>query len=121
MSDRTVKTSFLSFAVPAQAIDDVLCSAFEGGSNYWISSIEELETRPSTAESISDVLSRGKVLIINVVGDERYDLNVHMFIRGAMEYARATGRWVLTEECDHDATDADCVLQYALFGEVVYG
>jgi hypothetical protein len=97
-------------------IENLLTAAFEGGSNYWIEGVEVIHDRAGT-QYMSQVISNGGTL--RIIDDE---LNAHTLTRPAIvkgiNYA-LSGQQIKDE--DYDAGDADTALQYALFGEVVYG
>jgi len=96
--------------VPDEFLDDILTTAFEGGSNYWLDQV--------SMSSTDAILTGGNVYCYS--GDE-IDKRVltKKKLLGAIEwYIGINGLGVLD---DHDAGDSDSILQYALFGEVIYG
>jgi len=101
-------------------VDDLLCTAFEGACNYWIEKIRVPDGYPEGADYGSDVISRGGYVTIGADGDH-HNLTLDKFIYGIQMHCinKPTSVSALNE--DHDGDDADCILQYALFGEVVYG
>lgn len=105
--------------VPQGFVDDLLCTAFEGGSE-WIDTVI-VTTYPEGAEYASDVISRGGYCTIMTEDYDHYTLTLTKFINGIRLHCENRPTSVSALEEDHDAADADCILQYALFGEVVYG
>jgi len=114
---------------------DLLCSAFEGGSNYWYMIEETIQTDcPATPWGdeytptyISAPFSTGGSVIISDIEDEDGDtftLDKEAIRRGKWllgtnpEYS-AFYADVLSE--NEDGETGDVFLQLCLFGEIVYG
>jgi len=104
--------------VSQELVDDLLCTAFEGGS-MWIDYIRT-PVFPEGADYGHEVISRDGYATIAADG-EHFNLTLPAFIRGIKLHCENKPTSVVALEEDHDADDADCILQYALFGEVVYG
>lgn len=108
-----------------QDIDDILCAALEGGICYWCGEAEVVGEY--LGEYASDQISRGGTLILHDnESDECYELTPEKFEQGLAKFLSERGTDVLTEEfaldtTEIDGSDADLIVQYALFGEVVYG
>lgn len=105
--------------VPQGLVDDLVCTAFEGGCAEWIDRIN-VYNRPADCVYSSDALTRGGHYVITVDG-RKHELTLERFIEGIRFFCVVTGKTVDVLGEDHDADDADCIMQYALFGEVVYG
>lgn len=109
--------------ITQEMIDDILCSAFEGGISYWASHVfPENNVWPDGVTFVSECLSRGvNVCIKDLEEDDIYLLTLPMFVDGlskAVEFRECT----LESFCEnHDAFDADLVVQFALFGRIIYG
>ena len=127
--------------VTFQRISDLLCSAFEGGSNYWyciekyqkptaftffgdsLDLVREGEDPTETFRYLTYPLNKGgKVYITTDDEDKEYILNLDSIKRGlkvmARDYPRHFNEFL--QEND-DASTGDVFLQCCLFGEVVYG
>ena len=127
-------------------IDDIMCSALEGGINYWCHKAEVVGDY--LGEYASEQISKGGELMLYDSYEEdeeghskKYLLTKEKFIEGirlgitknlitAIEPTTVTeksGRIVKTENVyrletgDIDANDADLIVQFAIFGDVVYG
>lgn len=110
-------------------MSDLLCSAFEGGSNYWYL-IERFEyplgkTRKDFRYPHVEVpFQEGGAIIVSAQEEpkKKYRLDRAALAKGWAlmrdEYARHYAD-AMTE--DGDATTGDVFLQCCLFGEVVYG
>lgn len=114
----------MSDEITNQMIDDILCAAFEGGINYWCGNVMVLGDWPEGAKYASECPSRGGQLALPEQDD--YETTWHPLDRGRIEAgirkaAIESNQSVEEFYENHDAGDADCAVQYALFGEVVYG
>lgn len=115
-----------------QRAADLLCSAFEGGSNYWYM-IEsyvkpEVEGKPwadeYTPAYISIPFSVGGAVIIEDDDGKTFTLNKAAIAQGKtlMENDERYSHYfadILNE--NDDAATGDAFLQLCLFGEVIYG
>lgn len=114
-------------------IDDIVCIAFEGGITYWCmnaqSCMESEWMRENNIEYCSEIISRGGDIALTTE-DGDYILTPDNFINGLImaikdctvpliddEYARDT-KCIDVSEVDADI--ADVIIQYALFGKLVY-
>ena len=99
-------------------LDSILVGAFEGGSNYWIQKIEVAQDDYKGKKFASECVAAGGIL--NIYADDAcHVLDRNMLINGLQMYL---------DESKHknwpdggDSQTSDLILQYALFGEVVYG
>lgn len=141
----------LDVAIKAQvsfeSISSCLCSAFEGGSNYWY--MIESQKKPKNFDNSTDfekrfphisypVNSGGELMIsCEKLGDEaaaehrgpggkgfkKFRLNLESIAKGLALMAENHPRHFaqLSDEDGGDAETGDVLLQLCLFGEVVYG
>ncbi len=102
-------------------IDDVMCSALEGGVNYWCMGIKVVNDDYKGRDCASDVISQGGSIIFFDENDENCGtLTKEKFIKGAERYLSECIRDV-EDAGDIDGGGADEIVQYALFNELVYG
>ena len=137
MTNNVVTSIMVSMPITKQRISDLLCSAFEGGSNYWywIDSFIKppmLEYRNDPKQVFKHLdypLNKGGALIISDKGDdspakskETYKLDLDSITKGLQVMAEKYPKHFadFTGE-DYDATTGDVFLQCCLFGEVIYG
>ena len=110
-------------------LDNILVTAFEGGSNYWIDKIEVKDYKG--CEFASHVISKGGKLII-ITDDEQLTLTKNKQLKGISKwfaeyyYPRQIVKHNLEmpssfSDIDFDAGDTDIIIQLAIFNEVVYG
>ncbi len=120
----------LVLKVSHERINDLICGAFEGGSNYWycIGSFNypDGETKESLGIEFEhmELPMKGGSLTITVEEEDDgkiYTLDKEACIRGlkvmAEKYPEHFADW---RNEDDDATTADVYLQCCLFGEIVY-
>lgn len=117
--------------VTDQDIDDILSAAFDGATTYWCRKVEVVGDY--LGDYASDQISRGGTLkFYDSENDEVYELTKDKFLNGLRLFLNTPttfGRVVYFNSQDEfclecgeiDGADADDIVQYALFGEVVYG
>lgn len=107
-----------------QDIDDIMVAALEGGICYWCRKAEVVGEY--LGEYASDQISRGGALILyDAESAQTWELTLEKFLNGVKLYFEQ-GCHVQVEDNaidagDIDANDADCIIQFAIFGEVVFG
>ena len=108
-----------------QDIDDIMVTALEGGINYWCRKAEVVGEY--LGEAASDQISRGGSLILHdAESSDKWELTLDKFLKGVGLYIKE-GSGVMVEDFKLvdigciDGPDADCIIQYALFGELVFG
>lgn len=112
--------------VTMQDVDDIMSTALEGGINYWCKRAEVVGGY--LGEYASDQISRGGTLILHdSEGEDKYELTLDKLLKGIQMYVanpNAPYKIVYSSEldtCQVDATVADMIIQFALFGVIVYG
>ena len=118
-----------------QDIDDIMVAALEGGINYWAGEAEVIEEKRVAAWG-HEQIARGGVLMIHDIEDpdEVWELNLEKFLKGFKLWIEKDGGYAICVKEDNgnidansidtfniDAGCADAIIQYALFGEVIYG
>ena len=112
--------------VTQEDIDDIMCSALEGGITYWCNRAEVVGKY--IGEYASEQISRGGTLkLYDAEEDEVYELTLEKLLKGIQmaiyENCYAEYEWFNCEgidPCQIDAAVADVIVQFALFNEVVY-
>lgn len=122
------------FECSDQDIDDIMSAALDGGITYWCDCAKVVGDY--LGEYASDQISRGGTLRLHDAEENKwYELTKENFIAGLKQFIRKQG-FAKEEGNGHcgnvipddgridmskiDAGDADCIIQCALFGEVVY-
>ena len=115
-----------------ELIEDILCSAFEGGITYWANNIscEDKKDMEKVGGYKSEYLTKTKkkdavIYIHESETGEKYPITKKSIIDALQKmdtpeykYTKALNRLL---NGDWDSDDADIVVQTACFGEVVYG
>jgi hypothetical protein len=105
-------------------IDDIMVGAIEGGINYWgYVTPATKKGKPSdeaTSQWCTKLLLEGGTVYIGDVEDkdELFQLTLEGLIKGIEINHRERAR---SNPDQYDAEDYDCIIQYALFGRLVYG
>lgn len=116
------------FEIDQEFIDDVMCSALEGGIGYW-ARIKKVDKTNVTEpfDCLSDCVSRGAVIHFGDVEEEeddsKWQFGINEFVKGFTKYINKEGHGLepSTDSCNIDAIHADVIVQLGLFGEVVFG
>ena len=113
--------------ITAEDIDDIMCSALEGGITYWCNCAKVVGNY--LGEYAHEQISKGGTLLLcDTEEDEEYELTRDKLLNGIkLAYEQnwfSSYGWVIGQEldtCQIDADVADTIIQLSLFGEVVYG
>lgn len=116
------------YTVTDEDIDDIMCSALEGGINYWCCQVDVVGK--FLGEYATEQISRGGALILwdSEEDNVSYTLDKEMLLKG-IELAITNRDYEEYEWYENgvlncaqvDADVADCIVQYALFGEIIFG
>lgn len=132
--NHALNISFRVIVTP-EDIDDIMVSALEGSMSYWANRTN-VPKEKRVAEWGYEQIARGGELHIHVVepfdqnGTEWYVLTKEKFLKGLEKYLKEpkysdclefVNHELRIDTCYIDAGVADCIIQYALFGEIVYG
>lgn len=119
----------ISLDVTESDIENIVVSSFEGGSNYWMgldNTGEKWNSRPKCEPlsmwAVKILLEGGSVELYDIEDedeDKRFTLTLEGLVKGIE--LNAIERPFAANKEQWDAGDADCILQYALFGKVVFG
>jgi hypothetical protein len=119
--------------VTESMIESVIVNGFEGGIGYWCGHIGDFlsdgkssvrEGKPKNMAMstwCTNLILEGKSiqLLVPDMDEKYYDLNLEGLKKGFTDYLQR--RPQLDFDGDADAGDADCIIQIALFGEIVFG
>lgn len=112
-------------------LNDILCACIEGGSNYWAQiqnygeQWDEVEIELPEWHTIEDHImamwhNDYDLVIRDVEEDELHYISFKRFL-DAIQSVINDGTWTTDDVCDVDGYVGDCIMQYATFGEVIYG
>jgi len=113
----------------SQDIDDIMSASLDGGvTAEWCRRVDVMGQRKG--EYASDEISRGNQLLFYLYDNKAaHALDLSRFLSGVRLWIEHSGRVPVSEDGgdtyidagEIDAADADEIVQYALFGELVYG
>lgn len=110
-----------------QDIDCIMTSALESGIVHWCGLIHAVGGQ--RGKHLSEHISKnGTLVLYDVESDDRWKLTLKKFLQGFALWLKNGGdrHGAVAEDgtvdtSNIDAAAADCIIQYALFGEVVFG
>ena len=124
-----------SVFVTQENIDDILVGALEGGITYWCSKVRVVGIK-YLGEYASEQISRGGKLDFYAFESAFdnditcYRLTLDKLLKGIARFYKENkndimfvndGDRVTVDCCNADAPRCDCIIQYALFNEIVFG
>lgn len=114
--------------VTEEDVDNIIVTALEGGIGYWARLHRAKEFMESKPENVANSqwtthwLLSGKSLPISDAEEdepEKFDLTLESLINGIKLNKKE--RPFDSDLDNMDGTTADCIIQYALFGKIVFG
>lgn len=124
----------LEIVLTKEDIDDIMCGALEGGINYWCDEAKVMGGY--LGEYGSEQIARGGKLRLHLPepvdkdDTEYYELDLEKFKKGVELWAitpvgcncleQIDGK-IRFDTCNADAIVCDAIIQYALFGDVIFG
>jgi len=117
----------VTMTISQERLEDLLCTAFEGGVNYWAGT--RIKGRPAQdCRYVHQIPARGGTLeLFDDLGEGWPEQHDPFLNRGALQrglkvmsekYPRHFADFLQEQE---DATTADVFVQCAVFGEIVFG
>lgn len=109
-----------------QDIDDIMVSALEGGVNYWCRKAEVVEEKRCGDWGHEQIARGGALILHDAESNDKWELTLEKFLNGFKlwiengcdNYGAVEHGQVDTRQIDGQA--ADMIVQFALFGEVVF-
>lgn len=127
--EETILKVELEIVVTDEDIDDIMCGALEGGICYWCNRARVVGEY--LGEYASEQISAGGELeLFDAEEDTSYVLNKEKLLKGIEMYSKNPVGCNILEQidgklrldcCNADAEVCDAIVQYALFGEIVFG
>jgi hypothetical protein len=121
-----------TFKVTNEEISDIIDTALYGGINYWCAFVEPLrydnglpvgikEEDWKKIKFLSEIVGYGGTLIFkDIESSETWNLSVEQFLEGLKQYCQQHNKTLESLLENYDAVDADCIIQYALFGNIEF-
>lgn len=124
---KSVGSYVIKKEITANDIEAVIVNCMEGGSNYWLGLNNTTDIWKKKPQGIplstwtAQMLLEGETIHFYDVEDEEetWTLNLEQLIKGFA--LNAEKRPFDCDLNDGDATTSDCILQYGMFGKLVYG
>lgn len=121
----------LNVIVKEEDIDDIMVSALEGGISYWCREAEVIGERMGEGWGHEQIARGGILRLYDAEDGEHYDLDREKFLAGLKKYLerplydgtilRGIHEDRMELDCGMiDAPAADQIIQYALFGDIMY-
>ena len=123
MGNNIFTTINMPVQITTESIKDLLCSAIEGGSNYWIETLtRSKDITKAQAEYRQDVPFAGGHLVLLDDQGIKHTINIDSIKKGLKafqeKYPRNFKDFV---EDNADAETGDIFLQCCTYGEAIYG
>jgi hypothetical protein len=116
--------------ITREIVDALMDAAFYDGIGHW-AEIEDFDALDDPYDedgeqlAVSQMISRGAtVTLVEHTDDDEpevWTLTLKKVIEGIKLHAKESGQTPFAMMDEGDASDGDAVVQYALFGEIVYG
>lgn len=114
--------------VTQEDIDDIMCSALEGGICYWASEAEVVEEKRCADWGHEQIARGGALILHDAESSDKWELTLEKFLNGVKlwlqngddRYGALQNDGTL-DTCEIDGEMADMIVQYAIFGEVRFG
>ena len=125
-------TTVIKYTKPSnQFIEDIIVTMLEGGSNYWISYVDATPPKQKgvpTSIWVANIVNRGGIVYVypTECNNKKYALTKPKLLSGIQKFVENHPKRVSKDGSkldggSFDANDADCILQYSIFGKVVFG
>lgn len=106
-------------------IDDLMSTALNGGINDWVDIIQVEEGSMSddaydSCNGMEEIISKGGTLIITTVDDDVQTLDIVKLLNGIKAHCENVNMSPSELMDLHDADDADEIVQFALYDELIY-
>lgn len=114
--------------ITQEDIDDIMVGALEGGITYWCCEAEVVEEKRCGDWGHEQIARGGALILHDAESDDKWELNLEKFLNGVKLWIQngddryhALQKDGTLDTCEIDGEMADLIVQYALFGEVVFG
>lgn len=121
-------TVWFDLTVTAEDIDCIMCTALEGGITYWCADVDVVGGEYLGTYASEQISRGGSLYLYDAENEETHTLTLIKFLNGIKLWAEfggdpcnaIQGNGTL-DTADIDAEIADMIIQYAIFGEVIFG
>ena len=116
----------LKARVATQDIDDIMCAALEGGITGWCRAAKPVG-KMLGEYGLEQIVRGGSLMLYDIESSDKWELTLNKFLHG-LALAIESGASVTIDAesgyidtSDVDAECADMIIQFALFGDLVFG
>lgn len=116
----------MDLLVTGQDIEDIMCAALEGGITHWCNNVESIENK-CDGDASKQIRYGAKLKLYDAESNDTWILSRDMLLSGIKLWAEFGGdprnaiRGNGTLDTDKiDAEIADTIIQYSVFGEVIF-
>lgn len=119
----------LQLVITSEDIDDIMACALEGGIDYWCSKVR-VDGEYKGEYASEQISGGGRLWLHDRVEKQEWLLTKEKLIQGIRMYIEQPRHAKILEVINHelridccaiDAEVADCIVQYALFSDIMYG
>ena len=105
--------------ITTENIVDCVLSCEAGGFDYWGELCSDEKDYEAARQRLAEILeSGGKLTVYDREDDKDHELTLEKLLNGWKKYAEDHNADDFDE---YDGISADCIMQYAIFGDVIYG
>lgn len=107
-------------------IDDIMCSALEGGICYWASEAEVVEDKRCADWGHEQIARGGALILHDAESSDKWELTLEKFLNGFKLWLENNGDRYGAVDCgkvdtgEIDGEMADMIVQYAIFGQLMF-
>ena len=117
----------INVTLTQEDIDDRLCSALEGGICYWASEAEVVEDKRCADWGHEQIARGGALILHDAESSDKWELTLEKFLNGFKLWLENNGDRYGAVDCgkvdtsEIDGEMADMIVQYAIFGQLMFG
>ncbi len=115
----------MDVSMTQQDIDDIMNTALDY-IGYWCGRAEVVSDYIGNTRTHEQISRGGSLILHDAESPDKWELTLDKFLKGVELYIKE-GSGVMVEDFKLidigciDGPDADCIIQYALFGKLVFG
>ena len=118
----------IKVSLTQEDVDNIMVSALEGGINYWCRKAKVVEERRCGDWGHEQIARGGALILYDAESSDKWELNLEKFLNGVKLWLQngddrygALQKDGTLDTGEIDGEMADIIVQYALFGDVIYG
>jgi hypothetical protein len=118
----------IPFTINDEWVNNVVCTGFDssyGGCWYWIDTFAIKDNDKKGCKYATEIISKGGVYLITVEEekDKIYKFDLKTLTKGFKKYIKwaiEKGKDIYYDPADIDVEIADIIIQFGIFGEIIY-